>query len=104
MSIFFEEEAVAARLLMLDKMNEAVTRSSAAALDSIGEVRNEDSTFKNNKLYQNERFPPRVPPALPRPGSRCGSCRHCTEEEKAARSKNLHLSLAAEVERLSYIL
>jgi hypothetical protein len=35
MSIFFEEEAVAARLLMLDKMNEAVTTGSAAALESI---------------------------------------------------------------------
>jgi hypothetical protein len=39
MSLFFEEEAVvtavAARLLVLDKMNEAATTSPAAALDSI---------------------------------------------------------------------
>ena len=35
MSIFFEEEAVAARRLMLDKLNELVMRSLAAALDSI---------------------------------------------------------------------
>ena len=37
-------------------------------------------------------------------GSRCGSCRHCTEAEKAARSKNLDLSLPPEAERMSYIL
>jgi len=35
MLIFFEEEAGAARLLMLDKLNETITRSLAAALDSI---------------------------------------------------------------------
>jgi hypothetical protein len=38
MSLFFEEEAVAATtrlMLMLDKLNELVTRSLAAALDSI---------------------------------------------------------------------
>jgi hypothetical protein len=31
MSLFFEEEAVAVRLLVLDKLNEAVTTSPAAA-------------------------------------------------------------------------
>jgi hypothetical protein len=35
MLIFFEEEAVAARLLVLDKLNETITRSLAAALESI---------------------------------------------------------------------
>jgi len=35
MWLFFEDEAVAARLLVLDKLNEAVTTSPAAALDSI---------------------------------------------------------------------
>ena len=35
MSIFFEEEAVAARRLKLDMLNELVTRSLAAALESI---------------------------------------------------------------------
>jgi hypothetical protein len=35
MLIFFEEEAVAARLLVLDKLNEMITRSLAAALESI---------------------------------------------------------------------
>ena len=64
-------------------------------------MRKAGSSFVNKKLYQNLPFPPRVPPALHRRGSRCGSCRHCTEEEKAARSKNLHLSLPPEVERLA---
>jgi len=35
MWLFFEDEAGAARLLVLDKLNEAVTTSPAAALDSI---------------------------------------------------------------------
>jgi hypothetical protein len=104
MSLFFEEEAVAARRLMLDKLNETVTRSLAAALDSIWELREAGSSFKSKNLYQHEPFPPRVPPALHGRGSRCGSCRHCTEEEKAARSKNLDLSLPPEAERMSYIL
>jgi hypothetical protein len=67
-------------------------------------VRSVDSFFESKNLYQNEPFPPRVPPALHGRDSRCGSCRHCTEEEFAARSKNLVLSLPPEVERRSYIL
>jgi hypothetical protein len=35
MSLFFEEEAVAATRLMLDKLSETITRSLAAALESI---------------------------------------------------------------------
>jgi hypothetical protein len=35
MWLFFEEEAVTARRLKLDKLNELVTRSLSAALDSI---------------------------------------------------------------------
>jgi hypothetical protein len=58
---------------------------------------------ENNLIFQwAQSFPLTI--QVPRPGSRCGSCRHCTEEESVARSKNLVLSLPPEVERLSYIL